>query len=620
MGKIFLIFFLLFSYGFCKDEHVVLLKEFEKIFYFEDGSSIHEDEVFLKVLDKKGVIREQVQVFYQNRHYSELKIEHLEVIKKDGRRIDVDVERNSKEEMFEVEENIYDPNRKVLKVFVPCLSPGDVIHWKIKERRFKEIIPGQIYGMVIIQRDFPVNYYRLELMFPKEKRLKYLIKNKAGKVKFYHEIINGKKRLIWEFKDVPKLVPEPNMPPFHKVAMRLLFSTIPSWKDVSRWYFELVEPKLKPSEEIVKKVRQLIKGKDDMEKIASLYYFVSRKIRYLGIIAESKRPGFEPHDVNLTFTRKYGVCRDKAALLVCMLRIAGFRAAPVLVSIGERLDEEIVVPYFNHVIVAVLDELERPFIFLDPTSETSKQFLPDYDRNSSYLIAHKKGSYLGKIPPQTPEENLFLIKIKGRLKKDGSFFGKIEGISFGFSDTVIRSIFMNKNREEAERFLIRFLKGKRRDMKIEDIDFSDPDKREVNFHFSCSFKIKNATFSKGKWTFFWPISSTEYLGLLDRWILEKADMNRRRFPIRFGYVFASKIVEEIEFEEKPKRIKFPVMQNHQNKLFSLWTSFEIQDSEIKITRYLSLKKLEVPADEYSLILRLKHDLKYEAFLPIRLCY
>ena len=55
----------------------------------------------------------------------------------------------------------------------------------------------------------------------------------------------------------------------------------------------------------------------------------------------------------MTFAKKYGVCRDKAALLVSMLRTAGLNAYPVLVNVGTKKDEEVPDPVFNHAIVGV---------------------------------------------------------------------------------------------------------------------------------------------------------------------------------------------------------------------------------------------------------------------------
>ena len=62
------------------------------------------------------------------------------------------------------------------------------------------------------------------------------------------------------------------------------------------------------------------KSNTDRKRIKAIFYHVAQKIRYMGLTPEKDRPGFEPHDVKLTFDNKYGVCRDKAALLVSMLR------------------------------------------------------------------------------------------------------------------------------------------------------------------------------------------------------------------------------------------------------------------------------------------------------------
>ena len=61
----------------------------------------------------------------------------------------------------------------------------------------------------------------------------------------------------------------------------------------------------------------------------------------MGITIENESPGWEPHDVKLTFENRHGVCRDKAALLVAMLRLAGIEAYPVLIDVGPKKDAEV---------------------------------------------------------------------------------------------------------------------------------------------------------------------------------------------------------------------------------------------------------------------------------------
>ncbi len=134
----------------------------------------------------------------------------------------------------------------------------------------------------------------------------------------------------WEVTNVPRMFDEPSMPPYENVLQRVLVSTTPDWSDVSKWYWTLSKPHLDAvTPEMKKTVADLTAGsKTDLDKAKALFYYVSQKIRYMGLTPEKDRPGFEPHDVSMTFGKQYGVCRDKAALLVSMLRTAGTERLP----------------------------------------------------------------------------------------------------------------------------------------------------------------------------------------------------------------------------------------------------------------------------------------------------
>ena len=176
------------------------------------------------------------------------------------------------------------------------------------------------------------------------------------------------------------------------VLQRLWVSTLPDWKFVSRWYWNLSKPHLDAlSPELRQKVVELTAGKDDaMERVKALFYYVSKAIRYMGVTPEKDRPGFEPHDVCLTFEKKYGVCRDKAGLLVAMLRTAGFEAYPVLTSVGNKRDPGIPDYFFNHAIVAVSLKPGQ-YILMDPTDENTRDLLPAEEADQSYLVCRPEG-------------------------------------------------------------------------------------------------------------------------------------------------------------------------------------------------------------------------------------
>ncbi|MEA3332650.1 MAG: DUF3857 domain-containing protein, partial [Pseudomonadota bacterium] len=287
--------------------HAVLAQEIEHLEYHADGSKQSQDDVYITILDEEGKRNHEVLSFHVNKAYGRLEIEFCEIIRA-GKRRNVDIAAHSHEEASagNSRSNIYNPLQKVVKLFLPGLEIGDTIHYRLNQRQFKAIIADQIYGSILGQYDIPIHTYIFTVTTPVETRLKWLIKDEVKEcVTFRESRLPGKRPKTirsWTFNRVPQIVPEPQMPSFRRVAMRLLYSTLPDWPAIAAWYDTLVEKKLAQGEELKKKVAELIDEKTTPdEKMAGLFYYVAREIRYLGVSGESERPGFEPHNVNLTF-------------------------------------------------------------------------------------------------------------------------------------------------------------------------------------------------------------------------------------------------------------------------------------------------------------------------------
>ena len=63
----------------------------------------------------------------------------------------------------------------------------------------------------------------------------------------------------WEVTDVPRMFDEPSMPPYEITLQRLLVSTTPDWRDVSKWYWYFSKPHLDATTpEMQKQVDELI--------------------------------------------------------------------------------------------------------------------------------------------------------------------------------------------------------------------------------------------------------------------------------------------------------------------------------------------------------------------------
>ena len=127
-------------------------------------------------------------------------------------------------------------------------------------------------------------------------------------------------------------------------------------------------------------------------KIESLFTFVSQDIRYMGITTEEEAPGYEPHDVSITFENRYGVCRDKAALLAAMLRLAQVEAFPVIIMAGPKKEEEVPQPSSITPWLRLSMILVSIFRWIPPMKIPKTSFA--YLQNMSYLVASLEGDSL----------------------------------------------------------------------------------------------------------------------------------------------------------------------------------------------------------------------------------
>ena len=62
----------------------------------------------------------------------------------------------------------------------------------------------------------------------------------------------------------------------------------------------------------------------------------------------------------------------------------------MLINVGTKRDAEVPDSFFNHAIVGV--ELKKgEYVLMDPTDENTREFLPSYDFNQSYLVCRPEG-------------------------------------------------------------------------------------------------------------------------------------------------------------------------------------------------------------------------------------
>ena len=518
------------------DADDVVVANHERIRYKADGSAVNWEDSSTKILTEKGKREMQTISVWYNVIYSTAAVKRLEIIKPSGAVVPVAVDKLSREmiDQSQMAINIYDPNNRILQVSVPGLEIGDVLRAVTWEYTRKAHMPNTWCDLTVAEHTMPIKHMVYEVFGPAALPLKhYPIKAPVGKtLTFTSDTQAGTVHYIWVGRDVPQMFDEPRMPTLYTVVQRVLTSTISDWQTISRWYWNLSKPHLDAvTPEMSNQVASIVgTAATEAEKIERIFKWTSQTIRYMGITTETEAPGMEPHDVKITFNNKYGVCRDKAALLVALLRIAGLKGYPVLIMAGPKKDPDVPQPFFNHAITAV-ENKDGSYTLMDSTDENTKELFPAYLGDKSYLVCKPEGDTLRTSPISPAEQNLVRIETTGTLNQRGDLTAESSVHFDGINDNVYRSFLANAKPEERKRLFEGMVKrvaagAKLTQLTIEPEDATD---RTQPLVARLKFSAKDTLITGTGKTMLTPPWVGMSVGLIN-WILGDAGLEKRKYP------------------------------------------------------------------------------------------
>ena len=586
--------------------------------YEADGSSVSWDDEWVKCLTEKGRRELSSASYWFSLRYGDVTVQCVEIVDAQGNVRTVDFSKTLKEatDNDSMDANIYDPLDKNVSFRVPDIKIGEIRHVRFCRRLLKPRCQGEWAGIELFEDMRPIIKTVVTVDSPAEKPLAHaaLRRPLAG-----HEVAcskpealaGGRTLLRWTATHVPQAFAEPSMPSFYTQAQHLRLSTTKTWSDVSRWYWNLCKPHLAAGNEaMTNKVAGLVRGLDGrMDKIRSIFRFVSQEIRYMGLTLEDTSPGYAPHDVCLTFDNRYGVCRDKAALLVEMLRIAGIPAYPTLINVGPKLDPVVPMPYFNHAIVAV--DAEAPaggsggceYILMDPTNEAAKDIFPAYLMNRSYLVAREDGEGLKVSPVEDPAHNRVDVNTRGSLQPDGSLQLKSEIRFFGYNDNMYRHTFLGMSPEERRTLFEEIVRAVAAGAEIDSFELRPSDLRDTEkpLEADVSFRVPESLVTgETRDSLSVPFLSSR-LSLARRILKGKTALEERRFTLALPLTASGEETVEIELGSgvgAVRRLPAAVSVGA-GEGYSFRRSFEVKDGVLLARRAERLCAVEFEPREYS---------------------
>ncbi|MCO4294498.1 DUF3857 and transglutaminase domain-containing protein [Solitalea sp. MAHUQ-68] len=237
-----------------------------------------------------------------------------------------------------------------------------------------------LFGSFIFKQYVPILNAEYSVSFPSEIALTYKTFGDQSLINFTEKKSRNRTQYFWKGSDLPKIPYESDAPSLQYYAPQVL-TLINSYQNSNlkvdvlknvdqlyKWYVSMIKDvNQSPGTELKSLVDSLTKGKSEIDKIKSIYYWVQDNVKYIAF--EDGLGGFVPREANAVVSKRFGDCKDMAGTITTMLNIAGIKAHPTWIGTRDipfRYEENPSPRTDNHMISAV--KINDKWQFLDGTN------------------------------------------------------------------------------------------------------------------------------------------------------------------------------------------------------------------------------------------------------------
>lgn len=455
---------------------VLMLDDEETVVFDTEGRAVHTRYVLYKVLTQKGAENwGDIAASWEPWHQERPSI-RVRVVTGDNAVHVLDEKTITDAPAKESQDNVFS-DRRVLRAPLPAVAPGSLVE---EEEISKESAP--FFGAGSVERFYfggsvPVHHTRLVLDAPAALPLRYEVRLLPD-LKPQRDEAGGRVRVTFDYGPMDAFdETDPQLPSDVPFYPSVTFSTGESWRQIAAEYTKIVDKQIAGAD-LKSLAGKLTAGKASRdEKAAAILQHLDREVRYTGV--EFGESAIVPHSPGETLGHKYGDCKDKASLLVAMLRVANIPAYIALLNAGSREDVAAGLPgmgMFDHAIVYVPgDGPGNPELWIDATDEYARLGeIPLGDQGRLALIARPDSDSLLHTPISSSADNALVEKREVYLAENGP--AKVIETSHpqGSIESSYRRAYADKENKAAKDELTNYVKSQYMAEKLDRMDRSEP--------------------------------------------------------------------------------------------------------------------------------------------------
>ncbi|MGD8452304.1 MAG: DUF3857 and transglutaminase domain-containing protein [Phycisphaerae bacterium] len=593
---------------------VVYVVDDKDVTVMPNGLGIATEHKVVKILRDGGIRSQAVQRFPFDPHTNRLDLVALRIYRAGGDVEEVSIDRPAQQP--QPAHGIFWPTDQFL-IDLPRLEIGDAVESITRMTGFNVAyladpgfddrnalgvalqppVPGHWHDEVDFWSGVPIIEKRFTVRVPTDKQLQYEIYNGEVRVSVQledeHMVYTFTKENITPFEREPSMEPAPN------VAPKLLLATLPTWQDKGRWLYEVSEPQFEADDDIRATVAEVIKDcRTDEEKYTALNHWVAENIRYAGT-SRGMCEGYTIHPSIETFHDRCGVCKDKAGMLVTMLRVAGYDSFLVMTMARQRVDR-IPADQFNHAVTCIRWP-DGSLKLLDPTWMTkSRDNWSTLEPLQHVVYGIPEGKELSQSPYFPPEECAATWQARTVIDGHNGLTGSLDFVACGTPEGRLRRTLAGLPPDQRLGFFDDTFQRLSPNAKPSNIRCTDPVDFSEPLTLHCDFEAPDYALGTAGRRFIALPMMQSVLG--NRTIYDlfgKTGLDERKYAISLLATRLARFEETLQLPDGWSVVETPDPVDLDGPSAALHFEIETSGNQIHYTCELRIKRWQIPPEEYA---------------------